>query len=592
MNESYKKDFSFTKIVHESAPEYFVTMVEIAPQKNGQLFLVEEDSGLNAMTSISQENDLNSKVQEFLKIAKEMTMALHHVHNKQIIHRDIKLSNFISTNTSSSTKPKLIDFGLATIVSRKSPSVSCSHPTDIPGTIKFNFGLKAKLDQELQLIGGLTKLESLQKCTDPNITLFCKILIASIDVMFLAPKSNRMLLMTNALMVLYLNITMGLMDTSAFSFAYAGWVFSFFFKSTDGYYLTTLGDKFFSKDVNPPYNVAAFKMIIGQGSVTGGNLKQHIENLNQGYKYSTLHSEYIFGAYCLLHETIAQVLNGENYLTLIQKCEIKSNEYMKSKNVFMRDCLQLILNFARDMTGVSNFKPEYKIPAFKKLKTVSSFILYMEGVLNYFKGNYEAAAPFFLDVDKIINNQMGLFGFYESKFYTLMTCIHLYNKSKDEKDLEDIQRRLKEYESFAILSPEFLYPKYRLASAFLETTQPNVDNFVVISKFEDIIESTTLFGLVTSTAIAYEIMLQFCHEKKFSAGICKMYLSECLRIWSSLSAKTKCNKLQQEYAKYVSIHRTNSMPSMSISASTTAMSGTSINSSYSTSPGYGATNFE
>eukprot|EP01080_Neovahlkampfia_damariscottae_P013081 gene13081-8357_t len=123
--ESFKKDYQFTKMLHQYHPEHFVDMFEMFEQKNGGVALVEESDGEGLQFYLHQKKKLDQK--EFLKIAIEMTKSLHYAHTKHILHRDVKLANFIVSNKSE--RVKLIDFGLSLMVSRKSPSVTCHIPT-------------------------------------------------------------------------------------------------------------------------------------------------------------------------------------------------------------------------------------------------------------------------------------------------------------------------------------------------------------------------------------------------------------------------------------------------------------------------------
>jgi serine/threonine protein kinase len=127
--ESFKKDFQFSKLLHESYPEYFINMIEILEQKNGSIFLIEEQEGVSLKKLLEEKGSFS--MENFLKTARDMAFALQLAHSKQVLHRDVKLANFISK---SENKVKLIDFGISSMVTRKSPSVSCVHPT---GTLHY-----------------------------------------------------------------------------------------------------------------------------------------------------------------------------------------------------------------------------------------------------------------------------------------------------------------------------------------------------------------------------------------------------------------------------------------------------------------------
>ena len=120
--ESFRKDFQFTKMLHNSYPKYFIDMIELIEQKNGSVFLVEEE-GTELKSFVAEKKKI--ELEEFLKVAIDMAKAVSCSHEKHVLHRDIKLRNFLVGNDKI---VKLIDFGLAVVVSRKSPSVVCNSP--------------------------------------------------------------------------------------------------------------------------------------------------------------------------------------------------------------------------------------------------------------------------------------------------------------------------------------------------------------------------------------------------------------------------------------------------------------------------------
>jgi serine/threonine protein kinase len=122
--ESFKKDFQLTTMLHQSFPQQFINMIEILPQKNGSVVLVEEFDGTGLQNLLEKKSCFGEK--EFLQFAKEMAFALHCAHSKHVLHGDIKVGNFVYTNNK---HIKLIDFGFSSVVSRKSPSIACRNPT-------------------------------------------------------------------------------------------------------------------------------------------------------------------------------------------------------------------------------------------------------------------------------------------------------------------------------------------------------------------------------------------------------------------------------------------------------------------------------
>jgi serine/threonine protein kinase len=122
--ETFRKDFQFASMLHQSFPESFVNMIELIEHQNGSVSLIEEYEGVGLQIYLKEKKSLT--LQEFLNISQKMTTAVHYAHSKQVFHRDIKVGNFTFNETTGNVK--LIDFGLSTIVSRKSPSVACTHP--------------------------------------------------------------------------------------------------------------------------------------------------------------------------------------------------------------------------------------------------------------------------------------------------------------------------------------------------------------------------------------------------------------------------------------------------------------------------------
>jgi histidine kinase len=123
--ESFKKDFHTTQMLYKQFPEHFVNMIEMLEQENGSVVLIEQQDGDSMTDFLKKKGNLNMK--EFLKYAISMAKALGETHSLQILHRDIKLGNFILG--ANEEEVKLIDFGLSVIISTKSPSIPCNSPT-------------------------------------------------------------------------------------------------------------------------------------------------------------------------------------------------------------------------------------------------------------------------------------------------------------------------------------------------------------------------------------------------------------------------------------------------------------------------------
>ena len=126
--ENFKKEFQFGKLLYNSFPDNFVQIHDLLETETSLVLVQTSES--DSLDKILLEPNMN--LERKLEIALLMTEALKNLHSLNIIHRDIKPSNFVMD--SEKKTPKLIDFGISVMVSRKSPSVPCKTPT---GTFHF-----------------------------------------------------------------------------------------------------------------------------------------------------------------------------------------------------------------------------------------------------------------------------------------------------------------------------------------------------------------------------------------------------------------------------------------------------------------------
>eukprot|EP01080_Neovahlkampfia_damariscottae_P012547 gene12547-6368_t len=493
VTESIKRDYQFSKILHQSYPEYFLNMIQILEQKNGGVVLIMEDMGLEE--------------QEFLELAKKMTRALHFVHSKQILHRDIKLANFVYN--SKTQKLNLIDFGLSTMVTRKSPSVSCHAPT------------------EAEKIGGMKNIHQLKPCTDDEIILLLKVIFDSLDVMYLAPSANPLIVVMATLTSLYMYFKEGLTFNAALGL------------NNDGKAIMANAEKLLARDKNPKYNVVATQFFLGATCIFAGNLKQQVYYLDSALKYAQNHGEYLFGAYSAFDGCSALSLNGENFNTLIPKL-IKRKAWLKQvKNFFFLDFVEGLINLISDLAGVSKWNPKFIIPNFESIKCADTFVPTVQGILAYHKGDYENALTFFQKAEPFNNNMLGFWDYYESKFYHCMCMIYFYKMNGEYFD--KINQFLEEFKPLGENGSEYLAPRYRLMELYFQSVESQ-DKLTIISSLEELLDSATTFGLIIVAAMISEIILEICDENKMPK----------VKIWSGLSAKTKVDQFKKKYYKYLS----------------------------------------
>eukprot|EP01080_Neovahlkampfia_damariscottae_P007371 gene7371-11693_t len=540
--ESFKKDFEYTKMLYEYNDEYFLNMLEIVELTNGSLLLVEEDEGLGLQNLLQEKVTYEPK--EFLKLAEDMTKALHHAHTKQVLHRDIKLANFIVSKKNN--KPKLIDFDVAQVYG-------------------WTLILKGKINEEVKKIGGMKKIVNAKTCEDKELSLFLRLSLESLDIIFLAPGANPLMFITGAMISLYYYLTEGLPHVAPVGIAIAGWIYSFFFKESDGYVLTTSAEVLHSLEKNPTYNVVCLHYILAVGSITGGNFQKQQYHLNTAVNHAMTHGEYLYGAYSI--NSIPLALNGDHFPTLYAKMKKHQKWTLEIKSYFASDFLEVMINFVGDLCGISKYNPQYSIPTIRQLKCGDSTLPAIEGILNYHKGLYDIALGYFNEAEPVGDNSQGLFDFYERKFYHCMTLIAIYKKSKDEKTETKIKECLKDFKIYGDLSPEYLSPKYKLMVVYFESTQQIEDKIKILSKFEEVYQLMSKLGLVIPSAVTTECTLEFALENDFPMGVCRMYFGNALKIWTGLAAKTKVDILKKKYSKFSNVLSRKS--SASITNSTT-----------------------
>ncbi|MDZ8185757.1 MAG: AAA family ATPase [Nostoc sp. ChiSLP02] len=96
-----------------------------------RLALVIEDFNAISLKYFSDTHKLSLK--NFLTIANQLALALANIHHKQVIHKDIKPQNIIINPDNLTVK--LIDFSIASHLSRENPTVS--NPNLIEGTLAY-----------------------------------------------------------------------------------------------------------------------------------------------------------------------------------------------------------------------------------------------------------------------------------------------------------------------------------------------------------------------------------------------------------------------------------------------------------------------
>eukprot|EP01080_Neovahlkampfia_damariscottae_P004951 gene4951-8547_t len=571
--ETFKKDYQFAKMLYQSYPEHFMNVIEMLEQKNGGVVLVAKEDGEGLQVFLEKKKHLDT--QEFLKIGIEMTKALHFAHSKQIVHRNVKLANFVISSKSDSVK--LIDFGLSVMVSRKSPSVLCTTPTGNEKKLMiWTLDLKKKIDEEVKKIGGMRNILNLNTMSK-DFALLMKIMFESLDIVYIASNALSLMYVVNSMVGLFINITRGLSDNSSASLAAAGFCYSFFFKDKAGYELTLVAEQLLSSKKNDENdNFVTTQFHLGIGNMTGGTFKQIKYHMESAIKYAMNHGDFTFGCYSIMHGSESMIFNGANFQKMLSKLQHYQVWLKKIKNVFVSDFMEAMIHFVSDLSDISTFNPKFVLPV--DFKCLDTFIPTIEGILRYHKGEFEVALKLFEAAEPVIDHEQGLVDYYEMKFYHCLTLTHVYKTSKDPKHSKRIEEYIKEFKVLSDISPGYLEPRYKLMDLFYRSLT-STDHLMFANDFEEIAESSKNLGLLMIEAVILEILLAFCDDNKFPKAICRLYFNATLEIWKDLSASAKVDQLTKKYYKYISLmssRRTSGNQSTSSFFSSTSSTNSSI----------------
>ena len=100
-------------------------------QYQNTLFIVFEDFGGESLRTWMNSRQVN--LEEFLQIAIATTVSLAEVHAANIIHKDLNPANIVYNPHTQQIK--LIDFGIATVLSRENPTIR--NPQGLEGTLAY-----------------------------------------------------------------------------------------------------------------------------------------------------------------------------------------------------------------------------------------------------------------------------------------------------------------------------------------------------------------------------------------------------------------------------------------------------------------------
>ncbi len=123
----FKREYELTRSLHMiGVPQVYALVTE-----QNHWLMLQEDFGGESLTRLKLAGKLSLK--DFLDLAIAITDILGHIHQHHVMHKDINPSNIVLNPTTGVVK--IIDFGIATVLSRKTPSFR--NPNVLEGTLAY-----------------------------------------------------------------------------------------------------------------------------------------------------------------------------------------------------------------------------------------------------------------------------------------------------------------------------------------------------------------------------------------------------------------------------------------------------------------------
>lgn len=107
------------------------TLVDIFENSDHYYIVLEYIAGKDMFNYIKQRNFVLSE-DRVKQLMWQIVQAVKYLHGFGIVHRDLKLENIMMTDTSDTAKPKIVDFGLAKMIS---PNETASEPCGTLGYV-------------------------------------------------------------------------------------------------------------------------------------------------------------------------------------------------------------------------------------------------------------------------------------------------------------------------------------------------------------------------------------------------------------------------------------------------------------------------
>ena len=93
-----------------------IVRLEEVYESHSEIYLVQELClGGELFDRLDEQPDYHYTEAQCARLVKQMLCSVRYIHSKGIIHRDLKLENFLFSDTGAESELKMIDFGLSKV---------------------------------------------------------------------------------------------------------------------------------------------------------------------------------------------------------------------------------------------------------------------------------------------------------------------------------------------------------------------------------------------------------------------------------------------------------------------------------------------
>jgi class 3 adenylate cyclase len=239
-------------------------------------------------------------------------------------------------------------------------------------------------------------------------------------------------------------------------------------------------------------------------------------------------------------------------------------------NDYGYDLLESQANFIEDYSGIKDYAPKYRLSdqMGSKYPTIRTY----EGILKYFRSDYELALEKFEELEPRANEALGLSIYYERMFYHCLALIHIYETNPLEKYLTKINSFIQEFTVLAQLGKKYFLPRLNIMKIAFESIQEDSNYISIIDQFDTVIALCQKYHLLIPSGVASSILLKYSMKKQLPKVICQLFFDNTIAIFETVHAKTMILQLKRDFPS-LSLKRTSSVTSLnSISISTSNVS--------------------